>query len=132
MRESQKMRLDVKLHTKIIDSIKMIQRWFRSILHRRKYIAQRTAVITIQSYWRMCLAQKYVTFMKAQTTAAILIQATWRMFVTKKYFNKLRNGIIIVQSHIRGKLARRNYQEIYRLVSILFFLRNCFIYFLLN
>ena len=59
MRESQKMRLDIALHTKIIDSIICIQRWFRSILQRRKYLMYRSAACTIQSYWRSHLSDKF-------------------------------------------------------------------------
>lgn len=101
------MRLDIRLHTKIIDSIIMIQRWFRSLLQRRKYLLHRTSAITIQSHWRQYLAHRQFTCEQTQTNAAaIVIQSTWRMFVTKKWYNKLRLGVVIVQSHIRGKLAR--------------------------
>lgn len=116
MRESQKMRLDVRLHTKIIDSIIRIQLWFRGILQRRKFTTHRTAAITIQSYWRMYVAQKQYQLKKTQVDAAILIQAAWRMFVTRKWFNRLRKGVVIVQAHIRGKLARINFNKAHRQV----------------
>jgi myosin IX len=106
MRESQKMRLDIKLHTRIIESIISIQRWFRGILQRRKFLNLRTATVTIQSYWRMCLVQRQL---KHQDTAAISIQSIWRMYLVRKWYLKLCNGIVVVQSHIRGKLARKKY-----------------------
>lgn len=117
MRESQKMRLDVRLHTKIIDSIIRIQLWFRGILQRRKFTTHRTAAITIQSYWRMYVAQKQYQLKKSRVDAVILIQATWRMFVTRKWFNRLRKGVVIVQAHIRGKLARISFSKAHRQVS---------------
>lgn len=117
MRESQKMRLDVRLHTKIIDSIIRIQLWFRGILQRRKFTTHRSAAITIQSYWRMYVAQKQYQLKKSQLDAVILIQATWRMFVTRKWFNRLRKGVVIVQAHIRGKLSRINFNKAHRQVS---------------
>lgn len=56
MRESEKIRLDLRLHTRIIESIVSIQRWFRSLLERRKFNAHRAAAICIQSHWRRWLA----------------------------------------------------------------------------
>lgn len=114
MRESQKMRLDIKLHTKIIDSIIMIQRWFRSILQRRKYLNMRSAAVTIQSFWRMGSAQKHVVNLKSQVQSIVLIQATWRMFQTRKWYQKLRCGTVLIQSHIRGQLARNKYKGMIR------------------
>lgn len=112
MRENQKMRLDIKLHTKIIESIVSIQRWFRSILQRRKFIQQRQAVVTIQSGWRMCMAQKQVHFRRAcYHGAAITIQATWRMYVARRKYLKLQRGVVLLQAHIRGKLARMKFQQ---------------------
>jgi myosin IX len=106
MRESQKMRLDIKLHTRIIESIISIQRWFRGILQRRKFVILRKATVTLQSYWRMCLVQRQL---KHKESAAICIQSIWRMYLARKWYLKLCNGIVVVQSHIRGKLARKKY-----------------------
>lgn len=117
MRESQKMRLDVRLHTKIIDSIIRIQLWFRGILRRRKSTNRHAAAITIQSYWRMYVAHKQYQLKKSRIEAVILIQATWRMFVTRKWFNRLRKGVVIVQAHIRGKLARISFNKAHRQVN---------------
>jgi myosin-9 len=112
MRENQKMRLDIKLHTKIIESIVCIQRWFRSILQRRKFLLQRQAVVTIQSSWRMCMAQKQVHFRRGCFHgAAITVQASWRMFIARRNYVKLRQTTILLQAHIRGKLARARYQQ---------------------
>lgn len=106
MRESEKNSLDVRLHTRIIDSIIRIQRWFRCLLQRRKYLTLRVSTITIQSYFRMYLAQKSVSIKRAHNQAATVIQSMWRMHITRKWYCKLRAGIVIVQAHIRGKLAR--------------------------
>jgi hypothetical protein len=112
MRENQKMKLDIRLHTKIIESIVCIQRWFRSILQRRKFLQQRHAVVTIQSNWRMCLAQKHVQFQRARMNgAAITIQAAMKMYLARKKYEKFRRSVILLQAHIRGKLARTRIQQ---------------------
>lgn len=112
MRENQKMRLDIKLHTKIIESIISIQRWFRSILQRQKYLHLRQAAIVIQSFWRMSLAQKQVHFRRACFHgAAITIQAGWRMYTARKKYLQIRHTIILLQAHVRGKIARSKFQQ---------------------
>lgn len=110
MRESQKMRLDIKLHTKIIDSIILIQRWFRGILLKRKFLMYRSAAITIQSYWRMYLAQKRLGLKKMQINAATMIQAAWRGYKERKWMKKLKHGIVIVQARVRGYIAREAFK----------------------
>lgn len=112
MRENQRIRLDIRLHTKIIESIVCIQRWFRSILQRRKFLQQRQAVVTLQSNWRMCMAQRQVHFRRAcYHGAAITIQAAWRMYVTRRNYVKLQQTVILLQARIRGKLARTKFQQ---------------------
>lgn len=114
MRESQKMCLDYRLHTKIIDSIIMIQRWFKTIIQKNKYSLYRSAAIKIQSVWRMYLAQKRLAQLKLKVNSAIIIQSTYRMFVTRKWYQKLVSGIVVLQSHIRGKQARTRFKKSYR------------------
>lgn len=109
MRESQKMRLDIRLHQKIIDSIIMIQRWFRCLLQRRKFTARRAAAITIQSHWRSYLSDRQERL--RSTAAAIRIQAIWRMYTARKWYRQMVRGVIIVQAHIRGKLTRIYVQQ---------------------
>lgn len=112
MRENQRIRLDIRLHTKIIESIVCVQRWFRSILQRRKFLQQRQAVVTLQSNWRMCLAQRQVHFRRAcYHGAAITIQAAWRMHIARKTYTKLLEMVILLQARIRGNLARAKFQQ---------------------
>lgn len=112
MRESQKMKLDIKLHTKIIESIITIQRWFRSILQRQKFLHLKQAAITIQSNWRMCLAQREVHFRRACFHgAAITIQSAWRMYVVRRKYLIIHRTVVLLQAHIRGKLARTKFQQ---------------------
>lgn len=114
MRESQKMSLDYKLHTKIIESIVKIQRWFKTKLQKSKYVISRQAAIKIQSFWRMHLAQKLLSSTKLRTNAAITIQSAYRMFRQRRTYTKLQKGTVLIQAHARGKLARKRFQKLYR------------------
>lgn len=114
MRESQKMRLDYKLHKKIIDSIIMIQRWFKSKMQREKFLSLRVAAIRIQSCWRMRLAQNKLYQLKLRWNAAVVIQATFRMYHERKHYKKLVGGLILIQAHIRGRAARMRFKRFHR------------------
>lgn len=114
MRESQKMSLDYKLHTKIIDSIISIQRWFKSKIQREKFLSFRTAAIKIQSFWRMRMAQLKYVQLKQRAKAAVLIQSMFRMYRERKMYKKLLNGLIMVQAHMRGRAARIRFKRYHR------------------
>lgn len=114
MRESQKMRLDYKLHTKIIASIVKIQRWYKSKMQREKFVAFRSAAIRIQSYWRMRLAQNKLYQLRMRWNAAVVIQAAFRMHRQRKQYKKLVNGLILVQARVRGRAARLRLQRFHR------------------
>lgn len=107
LRESEKYRLDYKLHQQIMASIMTLQRWFRACLERRRFLRIRNAVITLQSYCRMYLVQKYIK----QICAATKIQKVWRGYKTRCWFYKLKCGVIVIQAHIRGLMARNLYAE---------------------
>lgn len=113
MRENQKMRLDIRLHTKIIESIVAIQRWIRAFHQRRKFLQFKQAAITIQSFWRMCLAQRQFEYRQQarENGAAMVIQASWRMYQQRKEFLKVKRSITLLQAHIRGRQARHRFQQ---------------------
>lgn len=107
MRESQKIQLDIKLHTKIINSIRKIQKWFRKILKARKYIILYESAQRIQRCWRIHVARKKFKALKSEHKAALTIQRWWRTMRIRKWYTKLRRGCVVVQSHIRGRNARQ-------------------------
>lgn len=114
MRESQKMCLDYKLHTKIIDSIVAIQRWFKTKIQREKFMSFRMAAIKIQSFWRMRRAQNKLYQLKIRSNAAIAIQSIYRMYRERKMYKKFLNGLTILQAHIRGRAARIRFKRYHR------------------
>lgn len=103
MRESEKHKLDCKLHQQIMAGIVTLQRWFRSCLERRRFLRMRTAVILLQSYCRMYLVQRTVR----QVMAAIKIQKVWRGYKCRKWLKKLKTGLVMFQSCCRGFKVRQ-------------------------
>lgn len=107
LRESEKYKLDYKLHQQIMASIVCLQRWFRACLERRKFLRIRNAVIIIQSYCRMYLVQKYIR----AYMAAIKIQKVWRGYKTRSWYHKFKTGLIVFQAHVRGAKVRKIFVE---------------------
>ena len=103
LRESEKHKLDCKLHQQIMASIVTLQRWFRVCLERRRFLRIKSAVITIQSYCRMYLVQKYVK----RATAVLKIQKAWRGYKCRSWLQKLKEGIVVFQAHCRGYSVRK-------------------------
>lgn len=48
MRESEKLKLDYRLHQQIMAGIVTIQRWFRALMERRRFLRIKQAVVQIQ------------------------------------------------------------------------------------
>ncbi|XP_023707934.1 unconventional myosin-IXa isoform X6 [Cryptotermes secundus] len=111
LRESEKVKLDYRLHQQIMASIVAIQRWTRAVLERRRFLRLREAVILIQSQWRMVMAQRLLNQTRIRLAAALQIQRAWRSHKASAWYRKLRSGIVVFQAHIRGCLARRRFRE---------------------
>lgn len=111
MRESQKIQLDIKLHTKIINSIRTIQLWFRKILKKHRYIVLNECAQVIQRSWKKYTARKYYIRLKLEYNAACTIQSYWQMYKIRKWYMKLRNSCIIIQGFIRGYNSRHKLRE---------------------
>ncbi|XP_044000848.1 unconventional myosin-IXAa-like isoform X2 [Aphidius gifuensis] len=112
LRESEKLKLDIELHQQIITSITTIQKWFRACLERRKFLRIKNAVVTIQSFCRMIIAQKIAHNIRTKIDAAINIQAAWRCYRQYTWFKKFKLCIINFQSYVRGNNARKKYCEL--------------------
>ncbi|GJQ74626.1 Myo9 [Trypoxylus dichotomus] len=107
LRESEKYKLDCRLHQQIMASIVTLQRWFRACLERRRFLRIRNSVVILQSFCRMYLVQKYVR----TVTAVIKIQKAWRGYKCRTLLQKLKTGIVNFQAHCRGFLTRNKVAE---------------------
>ncbi|XP_069697284.1 unconventional myosin-IXb-like isoform X10 [Periplaneta americana] len=111
LRESEKVKLDYRLHQQIMASIVAIQRWTRAVLERRRFLRLRESAVLIQSQWRMVLAQRLLNQTRVRIAAAVQIQRAWRSHKASAWYRKLRSGIVVFQAHIRGYLVRRKLKE---------------------
>ncbi|KAK3911746.1 Unconventional myosin-IXa [Frankliniella fusca] len=106
LRECEKQKLDIKLHRQIIAAIISIQRWFRGILERRKFLRVREAALTIQSFWRLHLSERNMQHLRF-SAAATVIQKNWRAYQTFVWFRQLKTSLVNFQAYARGYLARQ-------------------------
>lgn len=103
LRESEKYKLDCKLHQQIMASIVSLQRWFRSCLDRRRFLRMRNAVVLLQSYCRMYLVQKQVRMV----SAVLRLQKVWRGYKVRTWYQKLKEDVVQFQAFARGYIARK-------------------------
>ncbi|XP_060817520.1 unconventional myosin-IXa-like isoform X3 [Bombus pascuorum] len=112
LRESEKIKLDIELHQQIITSITTIQKWFRACLERRKFLRLKNAVVQIQSFWRMVIAQRFAHSLRTRIEAVTHIQSAWRAYKQHSWFKKLKSCVIMFQAHVRGNRARKTFAEL--------------------
>ncbi|XP_016525466.1 unconventional myosin-Va isoform X2 [Poecilia formosa] len=90
-----------------------IQKTIRCWLARKKYLRQRSAVITIQRFTRGYQARCLVKFMR-RTQAATVIQKYQRMCVERKRYRQKQAAALAMQTILRAYMARQKYQALLR------------------
>uniref|UniRef100_T1JDE0 Unconventional myosin-IXb n=1 Tax=Strigamia maritima TaxID=126957 RepID=T1JDE0_STRMM len=111
LRESEKLKLDHRLHQAILARIVIIQRWYRTILERRAFLKLRYAITKIQANLRRHLVQRVVASLRVQHYAAVVIQKYWRSYVAKTHFKQLKKGVLFLQNCARGYKARERFHQ---------------------
>nr|XP_032514779.1 unconventional myosin-IXAa-like [Danaus plexippus plexippus] len=106
MRESEQTKLEYRLHQQIMASIITIQRWFRAVLERRRFLALRRASLVIQTYCRQWLV--------IRQEAATRIQAYFRGSRVRRWYLRLRESVVGFQAAARGFLLRNTLPELRR------------------
>ncbi|XP_059056104.1 unconventional myosin-IXa-like [Achroia grisella] len=100
MRESEQTKLEYRLHQQIMASIIAIQRWFRAVLERRRFLALRRASLLIQGYYRQWLL--------ARNEAATKVQAWFKGMRVRLWYLRIRKAIVAFQAAARGYLLRKS------------------------
>ncbi|XP_037292347.1 unconventional myosin-IXa isoform X2 [Manduca sexta] len=99
MRESEQTNLEYRLHQQIMASIITIQRWFRAVLERRRFLALRRASIVLQYYCRQWLTARH--------EAATKVQSWLRGSKIRRWYLRFCKGIVVFQAASRGFLLRK-------------------------
>ncbi|KAL0535190.1 hypothetical protein IC582_029515 [Cucumis melo] len=88
-----------------------IQSYFRGGLLRRKFLSLRMATIVIQKNIRMLRCRKEYTYNKNVVTFAIVIQSSIRGWIARREGHRQRRLIILVQNFWRRWLARKEFLQ---------------------
>ncbi|KAI5722551.1 hypothetical protein M8J76_010115 [Diaphorina citri] len=104
LRESEKLRLDFRLHQQIMGSIVAIQKGVRAYIERKRFCRLKEAAITIQRWWRAVLERRCLRSHLAAST----IQRVWRSYRARAWVRSLRDNLVQFQAHARGYLLRRD------------------------
>ncbi|KAJ2949671.1 hypothetical protein O0L34_g15597 [Tuta absoluta] len=106
MRESEQTKLEYRLHQQIMASIITIQRWFRAVLERRRFLALRRASIVIQGFCRQ--------WMQTRLEAATKVQSWFRGSRVRRWYLRLKDSTVAFQAAARGFLLRKTLPELRR------------------
>lgn len=105
LRDSQLRILDNEARKIMHVAATAIQKHVRGMIQRKKYLLMREKVVKIQSMIRMFLAKRSYKRTLRRITRS---QAVARQFIQRRKYQRLRKATVYVQSHIRGKNARRH------------------------
>ncbi|KAK6730480.1 hypothetical protein RB195_007130 [Necator americanus] len=111
MRDAEKLVLDDHLHKVIMQHIETLQRWFRTVIARKRYLRLRQGIIKIQALVRGVMLRSRL---RRQAYAALVIQSNWRRYRDGHRYKKLRTAIIAIQAAFRGNQARKRIGDIPR------------------
>ncbi|KHJ95256.1 myosin head [Oesophagostomum dentatum] len=111
MRDAEKLMLDDHLHRVIMQHIETLQRWFRTVIARKRYLRLRQGIIKIQALARGVQARNQL---RKQALAALTIQSNWRRYREEHRYRLLRDAVIAIQAAYKGSQARKRLGEIPR------------------
>ncbi|CAI2315989.1 unnamed protein product [Caenorhabditis sp. 36 PRJEB53466] len=109
MRDAEKLILDDHLHRTIMQSIDTLQRWFRTLLARKRFLRMKDGIVKIQALIRGSIARNAV---RRKALAAQTIQCNWKRFKARQKYVATRTAVLAIQSAYRGAEARRRIGEI--------------------
>ncbi|KAF1769018.1 hypothetical protein GCK72_000831 [Caenorhabditis remanei] len=109
MRDAEKLILDDHLHRTIMQSIDTLQRWFRTMLARKRYLRMKEGIIKIQALIRGSIARNEV---RRKALAAQTIQCNWKTYKERRKYLSTRAAVIGIQSAFRGAAIRKKIAEI--------------------
>nr|CCA23203.1 myosinlike protein putative [Albugo laibachii Nc14] len=86
-----------------------IQRNVRRVREERLYRIKVRSIITLQSFFRVCLARRFVQRRRLSVwnAAALRIQKYWRRYAVMRHAAIRRHSVIVIQASFRGFRTRK-------------------------
>lgn len=109
MRDAEKLILDDHLHKTIMQHIDTLQRWFRTMIARKRYLKLKQGIIKIQALIRGSLVRNQL---RKEAYAALVIQTNWKRYKVQHKYQLIRKTVLAIQSSFRGNEARKRIGEI--------------------
>uniref|UniRef100_A0A8C2WV46 Myosin IXA n=1 Tax=Cyclopterus lumpus TaxID=8103 RepID=A0A8C2WV46_CYCLU len=106
LREVERQRLQTLLHQEVLRRIVALQRRFRAVLERKRFLQRRHAAVVIQGSWR--------SRCRRRCAAAVTVQAAWRGFWERSRYCRTHGAVTRLQAMARGHLARLRFREVKR------------------
>ncbi|XP_061629301.1 unconventional myosin-IXAb-like isoform X6 [Phyllopteryx taeniolatus] len=107
LREVERQRLQTLLHQEVVRRIVTLQRRFRAVLERKKFVRMRLAACVIQRWWRCCLLRESAMDLKLEEQAVVCLQAAWRRCRQRRRFLRWRHSAVAIQRSWRLCCRRR-------------------------
>ncbi|KAJ1362932.1 hypothetical protein KIN20_022659 [Parelaphostrongylus tenuis] len=111
MRDAEKLMLDDHLHRVIMQHIDTLQRWFRMVIARKRYLRFKQGIVKLQALVRGALARSQL---QRQSYAALVIQSNYKRYREEHRYRLLRQAVIAIQAAYRGNQARKRMGDIPR------------------
>ncbi|XP_067091256.1 unconventional myosin-IXAb [Osmerus mordax] len=118
LREAQRQRLQSLLHQEVLRHIVALQRRFRAVLGRKRFLSMRRAASVLQGWWRERVQEQLGGVDPAlqqlggvdpalQQEAALRLQAVWRGYRERSSFLLQRDAALLLQRSWRVWCERR-------------------------
>nr|XP_040018575.1 unconventional myosin-IXAa-like isoform X13 [Gasterosteus aculeatus aculeatus] len=107
LREAERQRLQALLHQEVLRRIVTLQRRFRAVLERKRFVDVRRATFVIQRWWRVRLLRQSSVDSADEEEAAVCLQAAWRSYRERRRFLERRDSAVVLQRSWRRRCRRR-------------------------
>ncbi|KAL6106364.1 myo9a [Pungitius sinensis] len=107
LREAERQRLQALLHQEVLRRIVTLQRRFRAVLERKRFVDVRRAAFVIQRWWRVRLLRQSSVDSADEEEAAVCLQAAWRSYRERRRFLERRDSALVLQRSWRRRCRRR-------------------------
>ncbi|XP_068458393.1 unconventional myosin-IXAa-like isoform X2 [Clinocottus analis] len=112
LREAERQRLQTLLHQEVLRRIVTLQRRFRAVLERKRFVDMRRAAAVVQRWWRRCLLRQSSVDSadeeEEEEEAAACLQAAWRSYRERRRFLQQREAAAaVIQRSWRRRCRHR-------------------------